>query len=95
MVPYPYAVDDHQTANAEAVDEVGGGWLMPEQAFTPDLLAERLNALFGYPAALENAAACSLTAGRPDAVHAFADLVCAVMRWNGNKNDQSHGRQAA
>ena len=95
MVPYPYAVDDHQTANAEAVDEVGGGWLTPEPSFTPDTLAERLNGLFGYPIALQNAAACSLAAGRPDAASAFADLVCTVMRSNGDNANHSEGRQAA
>ena len=95
LVPYPYAVDDHQTANAEAVDEIGGGWLMPEHAFTPDALVDRLNALFGYPVALEGAAACSLAAGRPHAAELFADLVIETMRSNGNNNDNSMGRQAA
>jgi UDP-N-acetylglucosamine--N-acetylmuramyl-(pentapeptide) pyrophosphoryl-undecaprenol N-acetylglucosamine transferase len=95
LVPYPYAIDDHQTANAEAVDETGGGWLMPERSFTPDDLVERLNALFGYPAALEGAAACSLAAGRPHAAQSFADLVCETMRLNGNNNDNAVGREAA
>lgn len=95
LVPYPYAIDDHQTANAEAVDETGGGWLMPESSFTPDVLVKRLNALFGYPAALECAAACSLAAGRPHAAQSFADLVCETMRLNGNNNDNAVGREAA
>ncbi|MEL0107135.1 MAG: undecaprenyldiphospho-muramoylpentapeptide beta-N-acetylglucosaminyltransferase [Rhodospirillales bacterium] len=95
MVPYPYAVDDHQTANAHAIDEEGGGWLMPEQSFTPDSLVERLNALFGYPTALENAAACSLAIGRPEAAQTFADVVCNVMHSNGNDKNGSIGRQAA
>ena len=30
FVPYPGAIDDHQAANAHALDEVGGGWLIPE-----------------------------------------------------------------
>ncbi|MBT7954146.1 MAG: undecaprenyldiphospho-muramoylpentapeptide beta-N-acetylglucosaminyltransferase, partial [Rhodospirillaceae bacterium] len=34
LVPYRHAVDDHQSRNAHAVDEVGGGWLIPEDAFT-------------------------------------------------------------
>lgn len=95
MVPYPHAVDDHQTANAHAIDEMGGGWLMPEHAFTPDTLVERLNALFGYPTALESAAACSLATGRPDAAQTFADVVCDVMSANGDNGDSSIGREAA
>lgn len=27
LVPYLYAIDDHQTANARALDRCGGGWL--------------------------------------------------------------------
>jgi UDP-N-acetylglucosamine--N-acetylmuramyl-(pentapeptide) pyrophosphoryl-undecaprenol N-acetylglucosamine transferase len=93
LVPYPHAVDDHQTANAEAVDEVGGGWLMPESALSATLLADRLNALFGNPSALKGAAACSRAAGRPDAAATFADLVCDVMRTNGDTDVA--GKEAA
>src|SRR5262249_15494898 len=35
LVPYPYATDDHQTANAEAIAAAGGAWLMPQDAFAP------------------------------------------------------------
>lgn len=75
LVPYPHAVDDHQTANAQSLDNVGGGWLMPESAFTADSLAQRLKDLFTLPAALEKAAVCAKTAGRPDAAERLADLV--------------------
>ena len=39
LVPYPYAMDDHQTANAQAVADAGGAWLMPQTAFTAASLA--------------------------------------------------------
>ncbi len=29
-VPFPHAVDDHQTTNARFVVDAGGGWLMPQ-----------------------------------------------------------------
>ena len=79
LVPYPHAVDDHQTANAHALDEVGAAWLMPESGFTPDALAARLKPLFGLPETLENAAACAHAAGRPDAAARLADLVCELI----------------
>lgn len=79
LVPYPHAVDDHQTANAHALDEVGAAWLMPEDGFTPDALAARLKSLFGLPETLENAAACAHAAGRPDAAARLADLVCELI----------------
>jgi UDP-N-acetylglucosamine--N-acetylmuramyl-(pentapeptide) pyrophosphoryl-undecaprenol N-acetylglucosamine transferase len=32
LVPYPHAIDDHQSENAHALDKAGGGWLIPEDA---------------------------------------------------------------
>ncbi|MDV7340035.1 undecaprenyldiphospho-muramoylpentapeptide beta-N-acetylglucosaminyltransferase [Terasakiella sp. A23] len=75
LVPYPYAIDDHQSRNAHAIDEVGAGWLMPQDAFTPEILADRLEALFGEPRTLINTAAASANAGRPDAASRLADAV--------------------
>lgn len=75
LVPYPHAIDDHQTANARAVDEAGGGWLMPQTAFTPEALKSRLTALLTQPGTLARASACAKAAGRPDAAARLADLV--------------------
>ncbi|WP_135080217.1 undecaprenyldiphospho-muramoylpentapeptide beta-N-acetylglucosaminyltransferase [Terasakiella sp. SH-1] len=75
LVPYPYAIDDHQSRNAHAIDEAGAGWLMPQEAFTADILAERLEALFTEPQTLNNTAGASLNAGRPDAASRLADAV--------------------
>jgi UDP-N-acetylglucosamine--N-acetylmuramyl-(pentapeptide) pyrophosphoryl-undecaprenol N-acetylglucosamine transferase len=75
LVPYPHAIDDHQTANAHALDEAGGGWLMPQEAFTPETLAARLQSLFTQPGTLARAAGCARAAGRPDAAARLADAV--------------------
>ncbi len=75
VVPYPHAIDDHQTANAHALDEAGGGWLITEASFTPEALAKRLKDLFESPSTLEKAAACARAAGRPDAAFRLANLV--------------------
>ncbi|MBF0333432.1 MAG: undecaprenyldiphospho-muramoylpentapeptide beta-N-acetylglucosaminyltransferase [Alphaproteobacteria bacterium] len=79
LVPYPHAIDDHQTANAHALDECGGGWLMPQPAFTPEALAARLRSLFEQPDTLVKAAACARAAGRPDAALRLADSVMEAM----------------
>lgn len=78
LVPYPHAIDDHQTANARAVDETGGAWLMPQPAFTSDALAGRLESLFTQPGTLARAAGCARAASRPDAAALLADLVTAL-----------------
>ncbi|MFM1907192.1 MAG: undecaprenyldiphospho-muramoylpentapeptide beta-N-acetylglucosaminyltransferase [Pseudomonadota bacterium] len=37
-VPFPSAVDDHQTRNAQFLVAQGGGWLLPQQELTPEAL---------------------------------------------------------
>ena len=44
-VPFPFAVDDHQTTNAQFLVASGGGWLVPQAELTAQHLAERLTAL--------------------------------------------------
>ena len=42
FVPFPYAVDDHQTSNARFLVERGAGWQMPQSELTPQKLADML-----------------------------------------------------
>lgn len=42
FVPFPAAVDDHQTANAAFLVNSGGGWLVKQQDLTPQYLADML-----------------------------------------------------
>lgn len=83
LVPYPFATDDHQTANAHSVDETGAGWLMPQESFTPETLAARLQSLISQPATLDKAAGCARASGHPDAARRLADMVCRLLPSNG------------
>ncbi len=40
MVPFPHAVDDHQTANAQFLSSQNAAWLMPQTALTAVALAQ-------------------------------------------------------
>ncbi|NCN71163.1 MAG: undecaprenyldiphospho-muramoylpentapeptide beta-N-acetylglucosaminyltransferase [Betaproteobacteria bacterium] len=42
FVPFPAAVDDHQTANARFLVNAGAAWLLPQAQMTPAVLAEML-----------------------------------------------------
>ena len=42
FVPFPAAVDDHQTSNARFLVEQGGGWMAQQRDLTPEKLAEML-----------------------------------------------------
>ena len=39
LVPFPHAVDDHQTGNARFLVNVGGAFLLPQTEMTPDSIA--------------------------------------------------------
>ncbi|PUE08251.1 undecaprenyldiphospho-muramoylpentapeptide beta-N-acetylglucosaminyltransferase [Limnohabitans sp. T6-20] len=45
FVPFPFAVDDHQTTNAQFLVQHGAGWLVPQAELTAETLAERLTGL--------------------------------------------------
>jgi len=45
LVPFPHAVDDHQTANARVLAEAGAALLLPQSALTPQRLAGTLRGL--------------------------------------------------
>ena len=42
FIPFPFAVDDHQTRNARFLVDQGAGWLLPQAELTPQRLAEML-----------------------------------------------------
>ncbi len=42
LVPFPHAVDDHQTHNARFLVEAGAAWLLPQTELTPRKLADLL-----------------------------------------------------
>ena len=75
LVPLPSAADDHQTVNAREMAAAGGARMIAQADFTPETLARQIEALAADPQALANAAARSLSVGRPHAARDLADLV--------------------
>lgn len=75
LVPYPYAADDHQTANARAFEATGACIVLPHASFTAATLAGHLLSLTGEPERLAAMAAAAHAAGRPDAAARLADVV--------------------
>ncbi len=79
LVPFPAAVDDHQTRNAEFAVRAGAAVLMPETTFTPMSLAAKLRELLeaGRPV-LERMARAARSTAIPDADRRLADACVAV-----------------
>jgi UDP-N-acetylglucosamine--N-acetylmuramyl-(pentapeptide) pyrophosphoryl-undecaprenol N-acetylglucosamine transferase len=70
LVPFPFAVDDHQTANARFLVDRGAAILIPQSELTPKSLARLLSDL--TRAELLEMAEKSRAAARPDAAAAVA-----------------------
>ncbi len=79
LVPFPHGHAGEQIANAEAIAEAGGAWLIPEQAFTPEALAVRLESLITLPSSLTKTAAAARAWGTVTAADSLADCVCEVI----------------
>ncbi len=75
LVPLPSAMDNHQYFNANALEDVGGGWVMAQDGFTPASLSARLEAFLTAPATLAKAAENAKKLGSPDAAEKLASLV--------------------
>lgn len=79
LVPYPFGHAQEQAANAEALAEAGGAWIIPQDAFTPEALAVRLEALLTLPATLEKTAEAARAWGTIDAAENLAACVIDVV----------------
>jgi len=75
LVPYRFAVDNHQDLNAHSLDDAGAGWVMPETALTATVLAARLEQLIELPAILQKAARAAKNTGVSDAASRLANVV--------------------
>ena len=76
LVPFPYAVDDHQTRNAEVLVATGAAELIQERDLKTKDLAQRLTALLGDRARLLAMAEAAHTLAKPDAA---ADIARACV----------------
>jgi UDP-N-acetylglucosamine--N-acetylmuramyl-(pentapeptide) pyrophosphoryl-undecaprenol N-acetylglucosamine transferase len=75
LVPFPYALDQDQAANAATLAASGAAEVVPQSEFTPERLAASLRKALADPAPLAAAAAAAKAVGVPDAAERLADLV--------------------
>jgi UDP-N-acetylglucosamine--N-acetylmuramyl-(pentapeptide) pyrophosphoryl-undecaprenol N-acetylglucosamine transferase len=71
LVPFPFAVDDHQTTNARYLADAGAAVLVQQRDLTPEKLAEILRSLSRER--LLEMAEKARALGKPDAARAVAD----------------------
>ena len=67
MVPFPFAIDDHQTKNGEWLQQAGGAIVVQQDQLTAEQLAGLLNDLFAQPEKLLSMAEAARSVAKTDA----------------------------
>jgi len=80
LVPYPHAVDDHQTGNARYLVDAGAAVLLPNSEVTPQRLRKEL-ALLQHSQQLGVMARCARVAALPDAAQRVANACIDATDW--------------
>ncbi len=78
FIPYPSAVDDHQTANARAMTDVGAAAIIQESDLTGPSLCELLKDWLCERAELQSRAARARALSRPDSLDRISSICLQV-----------------
>lgn len=78
LVPYPYALDHDQAANAAALESAGGAEVHHQRTLDAQTVADIIGSAMDEPDRLAGMAVAAKSVGKPDAVHLLADLVEAI-----------------
>ena len=81
LVPFPFAIDDHQTHNARYLAESQAAVLLPQTELTPERLAREIQSLANDPARLASMKARAIALAQPQAARTVADI-CLSTRTN-------------
>ncbi|ODB36761.1 undecaprenyldiphospho-muramoylpentapeptide beta-N-acetylglucosaminyltransferase [Pseudoalteromonas sp. BMB] len=74
FVPFPHAVDDHQTANAQFLVSAGAAFILQQTALTPEMLATTLQPLVIEPQKIATMAAKARQCGKSEATAKVAQI---------------------
>ncbi len=80
LVPFPYAVDDHQTRNAQYLVDAGAAVLLPQSQMSEEKLVQQLDVLLGDRKKLLEMAVAARSRAKPDATRTVADYCAAQVR---------------
>jgi len=74
LIPFPAATDQHQLANARALEQVGAARVILQTDLTPERLMTEIHELLGEPSKLTEMEQAAKRLESPDAAARIADL---------------------
>ena len=75
LAPFPFAADDHQTKNAEAMERAGAARLVPDRQMNGEKLSAVVAELAGSPGALERMGEAARRFAKPGAARRAAEIL--------------------
>lgn len=90
LVPYPFAADDHQTANARALAAAGAAKVFDSRALDPAAVVAAIRELCAHPAELSQMGAAASKLARPDAADRIVEE-CAALFEGSSDGTASNG----
>ncbi len=85
LIPFPHAVDDHQTVNGRWLSQAGAAILLPQEQCTTERLSDVLEHHVTHPALLQGMADAARSLSRPRA----AERVAAICMEAGRRYEQA------
>ncbi|MEW5908911.1 MAG: undecaprenyldiphospho-muramoylpentapeptide beta-N-acetylglucosaminyltransferase [Thermodesulfobacteriota bacterium] len=80
LIPFPFATDDHQTANAQELVDARAGELIPETRLNGKQLAERIEFYLNHRHFLDEMGLRAKKFGKPDAAAAIVDDIYETLK---------------
>lgn len=80
LVPYPFASDNHQVANAEALSRVGAAECLDSKPLNPSELIEKLKTISGEPKRLSAMSQSAMSLSRPLAARQIIDQTIQIVQ---------------
>jgi len=78
LIPYPHAVDDHQTTNGEYLQDVGAAYIIPQSVLTVENFASLIAEISADRGRLAKMAEAAYTLRRPDATDDIVKLCLQI-----------------
>lgn len=76
LIPYPFAIDDHQLANAQYLVEANASVIIKQDQLTAEVLSAQIKQLAAVPATLTNMSIAARSCAKLDATTAVSAICC-------------------
>ena len=83
VIPYPYAIGDHQALNAQVLEEAGAVKILPDAKLANGALIGNILELVENPAQVRDMAGKSQALGKP---HAARTIACDLLRFERSRS---------